>query len=122
MVTDGQTRANNLRIHGKSARLLHPVTIAIISNTLADAHMISVETSPTNLTHTQRQRFRWRWLIFGLVVALLLSLTLVWAGAGVWNAWAAYAGYLKYEPKEGDVIFQSLPHGPVAWAIVRNGR
>ena len=117
MVTVGQTRANNLRIHGKTAWLLHPVTIAIISNTLADPHMISVETTPTNLTHTQCQRFRWRWLIFGLVVALPLSLTLVWAGAGVWNAWAAYAGYLKYEPKEGDVIFQSLPHGPVVWAI-----
>ncbi len=23
------------------------------------------------------------------------------------------AGYLKYEPQEGDVIFQSLPYGPV---------
>ncbi len=34
-----------------------------------------------------------------------------------WNAWRAYAGYLKYEPQEGDVIFQSLPYGPVVLAI-----
>jgi hypothetical protein len=117
MVTVGQTRSNNLRIHGKTAWLPHLVTIAINSHTLADAHMISVETTPTNPTHANRPRFRWLWSIFGLVVALPLSLTLMWAGTGAWNAWAAYAGYLKYEPKEGDVIFQSLPHGSVVWAI-----
>jgi len=50
-------------------------------------------------------------------VALPLGLTLAWAGTYAWNAWSAYSGSLKYKPLEGDVIFQSLPHGPVVWAI-----
>ena len=56
-----------------------------------------------------------------LVVGLLLGFTLLWAGFSIgsyrWNAWRAYAGYLEYEPQEGDVIFQSLPYGPVVLAI-----
>ena len=56
-----------------------------------------------------------------LVVGLLLGFTLLWAGLSIgsysWNAWRAYAGYLEYEPQEGDVIFQSLPYGPVVLAI-----
>jgi hypothetical protein len=53
----------------------------------------------------------------GLTLFLTLGLALAWAGTYGWNAWSAYAGYLKYEPHEGDVVFQSLPHGPVVWAI-----
>jgi len=79
--------------------------------------MISTETTPTNPTDQERQRHRWRRLLVGLAVALPLGLTLTWAGTYAWNAWSAYAGYLKYEPREGDVVFQSLPHGPVVWAI-----
>lgn len=50
-------------------------------------------------------------------MGVTVGLALLWAGFYGWNAWSAYAGYLKYEPQEGDVIFQSLPHGPVVWAI-----
>lgn len=46
-----------------------------------------------------------------------MAVALAWAAASGWNAWSAHAGYLKYEPRDGDVIFQSLPHGPVVWAI-----
>jgi len=44
-------------------------------------------------------------------------LGLAWAGAYGWSAWMGYVGFMRYEPQEGDVIFQSLPHGPVVWAI-----
>jgi len=79
--------------------------------------MISTETTSTIPTDQERPRPRWRRLLVGLAVALPLGLTLAWAGTYAWNAWSAYAGYLKYEPQEGDVVFQSLPHGPVVWAI-----
>ena len=82
-----------------------------------DTDMISAAIISTSPTTPHRQRLRWRWLILSIAVALPLGLTLVWAGTYAWNAWAAYAGYLKYEPQEGDIIFQSLPHGPVVWAI-----
>ena len=52
-----------------------------------------------------------------VLVAAALCLATLWAGSYGWNAWSAYAGYRKYEPQEGDVVFQSLPHGPVVWAI-----
>ncbi len=52
-----------------------------------------------------------------LVVGAVLGLGLAWAGAHGWSAWMGYVGYLRYEPQEGDVIFQSLPHVPVVWAI-----
>jgi hypothetical protein len=58
---------------------------------------------------------RRRWL--RLFVATALGLAMLWAGFYGWNTWSAYAGYLKYEPQEGDVVFQSLPYGPVVWAI-----
>ena len=64
------------------------------------------------LQPTQARR-RWVWVL----VALTLGLSLLWAGYSGWNAWSAYAGYLKYEPAVGDVVFQSLPPGPVVWAI-----
>ncbi len=57
-----------------------------------------------------------KWWVRGLL-GLALTFALLWAGSRALNAWSAYAGYLKYEPQEGDVIFQSLPPGPVVWAI-----
>lgn len=48
---------------------------------------------------------------------MAVGIPLFWAGSYGWNAWSAYAGYLKYQPQEGDVVFQSLPHGPIVWAI-----
>ena len=60
-----------------------------------------------------KPRRRWLRALTGVTVGLAL----LWAGSYGWNARSAYAGYLKYEPREGDVIFQSLPHGPVVWAI-----
>jgi hypothetical protein len=41
----------------------------------------------------------------------------VWAGALGWRWASTQAAFLRYEPAEGDVIFQSLPHGPIVWAI-----
>jgi len=58
---------------------------------------------------------RRRWL--RVFAAAALGFATLWAGGYGWNAWSAYAGYLKYEPQDGDVVFQSLPHGPVVWAI-----
>jgi hypothetical protein len=55
----------------------------------------------------------WRRLLLGAIAGIAL----LWAASTGWNSWSAYAGYLKYSPREGDVIFQSLPHGPVVWAI-----
>jgi hypothetical protein len=62
----------------------------------------------------------WRRSLVGYAAALALGIATM-AGTHAWNAWAAYAGYLRYEPREGDVIFQSLPHGPVVWgrAVLR---
>ncbi len=62
---------------------------------------------------TTKPRRRWLWALSGVI----FMLALLWAGFRGWNAWSAYAGYLKYEPRDGDVVFQSLPHGPVVWAI-----
>jgi len=41
----------------------------------------------------------------------------VWAGALGWRWASTQAAFLRYVPAEGDVIFQSLPHGPIVWAI-----
>lgn len=46
-----------------------------------------------------------------------MAVSLLWVSSYGWNAWSADAGYLNYEPQGGDVVFQSLPHGPVVWAI-----
>ena len=79
--------------------------------------MISTEKTPTIPTDQECQRPRWRRLLVGLAVALPLGFALAWAGTYALNAWSAYAGYSKYKPQEGDIVFQSLPHGPVVWAI-----
>ena len=63
--------------------------------------------------HTPRRTRRWRWLLLGASFGAVI----LWAAFSGWQAWSAYAGYLKYDPQEGDVIFQSLPHGPIVWAI-----
>lgn len=56
-----------------------------------------------------------RWIrILGCTVAGGLLIGGLWYGATVATTYAAIA---KYGPQEGDVIFQSLPHGPVVWAI-----
>jgi uncharacterized protein YycO len=39
------------------------------------------------------------------------------AAAFGWRWWSTQAACLRYAPAEGDVIFQSLPHGPIVWAI-----
>lgn len=44
-------------------------------------------------------------------------LGLLCAAAFGWRWWSTQAAFLRYEPAEGDVVFQSLPHGPVVWAI-----
>ena len=61
-------------------------------------------------------RRRWPRLLGFLAIAIL-SCTVVWAASSAWSRWAAAAAIAQYEPREGDVIFQSLPHGPVVWAI-----
>ncbi|NBW95482.1 MAG: hypothetical protein EBR28_01810 [Planctomycetia bacterium] len=62
---------------------------------------------------TGRRAGRWRRWLLGLG----LGASLLWAASSGWQAWSAYSGYLAYEPQDGDVIFQSLPHGPIVWAI-----
>lgn len=66
----------------------------------------------TNPPRRHRRR-----LLVGLAAGLPLGLALAWAGMHAWNAWSASVGYAQYEPHEGDVVFQSLPDGPVVWAI-----
>ena len=66
-------------------------------------------------TDIQTTKPRRRWL--RATVAAAVWVGLLWAGYSGWNAWSAYTGYLKYEPRDGDVVFQSLPPGPVVWAI-----
>jgi hypothetical protein len=56
---------------------------------------------------------RWRRWLVGAAVVLCLASAAVYG----WSIWMGYVGYLRYVPQEGDVIFQSLPHGPVVWAI-----
>ena len=56
-----------------------------------------------------------RWIRpFGWTLAGGLLVWALWYGATVA---ATYAAIAKYTPQDGDVIFQSLPHGPVVWAI-----
>ena len=56
-----------------------------------------------------------RWIqILGWTFAVGLLFNALWYGFTIATTYAAIA---KYEPREGDMIFQSLPHGPVVWAI-----
>lgn len=51
------------------------------------------------------------------VVGLTFCLAILCAAIYSRSAWFTDAGHTNYEPQEGDVIFQSLPHGPVVMAI-----
>ena len=56
-----------------------------------------------------------RWIrILGWTVAGGFLVAALWYGATIA---ATYAAIAKYTPQDGDVIFQSLPYGPVVWAI-----
>ena len=56
-----------------------------------------------------------RWIrILGWTVAVGFLVAAIWYGATIA---ATYAAIAKYTPQDGDVIFQSLPYGPVVWAI-----
>jgi hypothetical protein len=56
-----------------------------------------------------------RWIqILGWTLAGGLLVGALWYGATVA---ATYAAIAKYTPQDGDMIFQSLPYGPVVWAI-----
>jgi hypothetical protein len=66
--------------------------------------------TPTEPHTPQRKR---RCLLQGIGIGVVL----LWAASSGWRAWSAHAGYLAYAPEEGDVIFQSLPNGPIVWAI-----
>jgi hypothetical protein len=58
----------------------------------------------------------WR-RVLGFLTLTILGLAVAWLGSSAWSRWSAAAAIVRYEPREGDVIFQSLPHGPVVWAI-----
>jgi hypothetical protein len=60
-----------------------------------------------------KHRARSYWLIGGILG--LLSAVLV--GAFVFTFLPGYLGFMRYQPQEGDVIFQSLPYSPVVVAI-----
>ncbi len=55
-------------------------------------------------------RGRWAWLRFGALAAVLL-------GAFIHFHVYGLAHLLRYEPREGDIVFQSLPPGPLVAAI-----
>ena len=56
-----------------------------------------------------------RWIrILGWTVAVGFLVAAIWYGATIA---ATYAAIAKYTPQVGDVIFQSLPYGPVVLAI-----
>lgn len=59
---------------------------------------------------------RWPWAL-GCLSVVILAATSAWGAASAWSRRATAAAMARYEPREGDVIFQSLPHGPVVWAI-----
>jgi len=71
-----------------------------------------MDTEPKNPA-TPTPVYRWAQFI-GWTVAGGLLVGALWYGATVA---ATYAAIAKYEPQDGDVIFQSLPYGPVVWAI-----
>ena len=74
--------------------------------------------TPHTAAPTARPRSRSRWTsMLGVLVAVAVAATIAWVALSVWSRWAAAAAIARYEPREGDVIFQSLPHGPVVWAI-----
>jgi len=74
----------------------------------------------TNPPDTQpagsRPRRLW-YRALGFLAVLILGATVAWAASSAWSRWAVASAMAQYEPQEGDVIFQSLPHGPVVWAI-----
>jgi hypothetical protein len=53
---------------------------------------------------------RWYWAIWAV------ALTLVLAAAG-WFVLPPHLAYFRYQPQEGDIVFQSLPHGRLVDAI-----
>ena len=56
-----------------------------------------------------------RWIrILGWTVAGGFLVAAIWYGATIA---ATYAAIAKYTPQDGDVVFQSLPYGPVVLAI-----
>ena len=52
--------------------------------------------------------------VLGWTFAGTVLVAAFWYGATIA---ATYAAIAKYTPQDGDVIFQSLPYGPVVWAI-----
>jgi hypothetical protein len=56
---------------------------------------------------------RWHWIALCLTAAL----TVCWGLAYGWNPLSAAGGDIQYKPEEGDLVFQSLPDGPVVRAI-----
>jgi hypothetical protein len=74
--------------------------------------------TPSPEPATTRSRACRRWTrVLGFVAVATLGATVAWAASSAWSRWAASAAIARYEPRKGDVIFQSLPHGPVVWAI-----
>lgn len=71
--------------------------------------------SPMTLHESMPRPRRSRWLT--LAAGTVLGLVLLGGLASGWPTLSAYAGYLRYRPQEGDVVFQSLPHGDVVTAI-----
>ena len=55
-------------------------------------------------------RGKWAWLRFGFLFALLATVVLRYHVYGL-------AHLLRYQPREGDVVFQSLPRGDLVDAI-----
>jgi hypothetical protein len=74
--------------------------------------------APALATPLPRPRSPSRWLRPVALAAIVTALAAgTWWGLSAWSRWQAAAAIARYEPREGDVIFQSLPHGPVVWAI-----
>jgi len=70
----------------------------------------------TTQTASPQPRHFWHRVLTYLGVAIL-SVALAWTASSALNRWAVTAAIARYQPQDGDVIFQSLPHGPVVWAI-----
>lgn len=77
------------------------------------AERLPVATSTAATSTTPRMRRRRLWQVAGGAVLV----GAVCAGALGWRWASVQAAFLRYEPAAGDVIFQSLPHGPIVWAI-----
>lgn len=71
-----------------------------------------MNTEPKERTKPSRAQV---WIrIIGLTGVGVSLATALWYGVTIATTYAAIA---NYAPRDGDVIFQSLPHGPVVWAI-----